>query len=158
MCQPGGPLLNSERNAVGILVGVGLTCLIGLFVIFTSNRDAGWRLLAAAYKNKESSKSIQWRFVSARMGNGSSYVPYRAALNIGSDTHGLHLSMFPLLSIGAPALLIPWEELTANMPEGGSTRDLEFRFRAAPSVFLRINKGLGAAILANKPTYPPVQP
>lgn len=142
---------------MGILVVVGAICLIGLLVIFTSNRDAGWHLLAAAYKNKGSSKSIQWRFVSARMGNGSSYVPYRAALNIGSDTQGLHLSMFPLLSIGAPALLIPWEELTANTPEDSSTRYLEFRFRAVPSVFLRINKGLGVAILAHKPKHPPVQ-
>lgn len=82
---------------------------------------------------------------------------YRAALNVGADTQGLHLSMFPLLSIGAPALLIPWQQLTVNIPEDGSARDLEFRFRAAPSVFLRINKGLGAAILAHKPTHLPVQ-
>ena len=142
---------------MGILVGVVVTCLIGLFVVFTSNRDAGWNLLATAYKNKGSSKSIQWRFVSARMGNGSSYVPYRAALNIGADAQGLHLSMFPLLSIGAPALLIPWQQLTVNTPEDGSTRYLEFRFRAVPSVFLRINKGLGVAILAHKPNHPLVQ-
>ena len=103
--------------------------LIGLFVVFMANRDAGWQLLAASYKNLESGKSIQWRFVSARMGNGSSIVPYRAALNIGADTQGLHLSVFPLLSIGAPALLIPWQELTVNKPNSSSARDLEFRFR-----------------------------
>lgn len=141
-----------------ILVALVAISLIGLFVVFTSNRQAGWHLLAASYKNQKSSKSIQWRFVSARMGNGSSIVPYRAALNIGSDTQGLHLSVFPLLSVGAPALLIPWQELTVNTPVSGSARDVEFHFRAAPSVFLRINKGLGAAILAHKPVHPPVQP
>lgn len=135
-----------------ILVALIAVPLIGLFVVFTSNRQAGWHLLAASYKDHKSSKSIQWRFVSARMGNGSSIVPYRAALNIGADTQGLHLSIFPLLSIGAPALLIPWQELMVNAPEGGFARDLEFRFRAAPSVFLRVNKGLGAAILAHKPS------
>jgi len=91
------------------------------------------------------------------MGKGSYIVPYRAALNLGADTQGLHLSVFPLLSIGAPALLIPWQEVTVNTPESNAARDLEFRFRAAPSVFLRINKGLGAAIIANKPTDSSVQ-
>lgn len=87
------------------------------------------------------------------MGSGSAFVPYRTALNIGADTQGLHLSIFPLLSIGAPALLIPWQQLTVNIPEDASARYLEFRFCAAPSVFLRIDKGLGAAILAHKPTH-----
>lgn len=140
-----------------ILIALVALSLIGLFVVFMANRDAGWQLLAASYKNLESCKSIQWRFVSARMGNGSSIVPYRAALNIGADTQGLHLSVFPLLSIGAPALLIPWQELTVNKSNSSSARDLEFRFQAAPFVFLRINKDLGAAILAHKPTHPPVQ-
>jgi hypothetical protein len=88
--------------------------------------------------------------------SGSSIVPYRAALNIGADTQGLHLSMFPLLRIGAPALLIPWRQLTVAVPEDGSARNLEFRFRAAPSVFLRINKDLAAAILAHRSTNLPV--
>lgn len=140
-----------------ILVALVATCLIGLFVVFTANRDAGWQLLATSYKNQEPSKPIQWRFVSARMGNGSSLVPYRASLNIGADTQGLHLSIFPLLRIGAPALFIPWQQLIVNIPEDASTRDLEFRFRATPSVYLRINKALGAAVLAHKPTHIPVQ-
>ena len=60
------------------------------------------------------------------------------------------------LALDPPGLLIPWEELTANAPDGGSPRYLEFRFRAVPSVFLRISKGLGVAILAQRPNHPPI--
>lgn len=85
------------------------------------------------------------------MGNGVTVVPYRAAINIGADNAGLYLSMFLLFRLGTPSLFIPWEHLSVKPPES-PTSGVEFRFLAAPSVFLRVGRSLGAAILTHMPT------
>lgn len=124
--------------------------LIAVLVVTTTNRQSGWPLLAAFYRIPQTPRAMQWRFVSARMGNGVTVVPYRAAINIGADNAGLYLSMFLLFRLGTPPLFIPWEHLSVKPSVGPSS--VEFRFLAAPTVFLRVGRSLGAAILSQMPS------
>jgi len=80
---------------MGAIVAALAILSAGLLVSYITNRQAGWGLLAVAYTNQDASKHTQWTFVSARMGNGSTVVPYRAALNIGADTLGIYLQSSP---------------------------------------------------------------
>ena len=134
-----------------VIIGVVIALSIAVFVILTTSSESGWRRLAETYRSRDSSRSIQWRFVSARMGRGSSTVPYRAALNIGADTAGLHLSLFPLFRLGSPPLFVPWEDLSVSY-EDISRREVEFHFRGAPDVILRLGKTIGEDILRQKPS------
>ena len=141
----------SKEYFLEVVGGILGTLLIAVFVVTTTNRQSGWPLLAASYRIQQNPRAMQWRLVSARMGNGVMVVTYRAAINIGADNGGLYLSMFLLFRIGTPPLFIPWEHLSVKPPESPMS-GVEFRFLAAPSVFLRVSRSLGAAILTHMPT------
>ena len=70
-------------------------------------RIGGWSALATKFRAVEEPAGERFRFCSAKIGIAA----YRSAITaIKSDT-GLHLSMFPLLRLGHPAILIPWSEM-----------------------------------------------
>jgi hypothetical protein len=138
-----------KENIVGIVIAIVSMLSLASLIILTTNGQAGWGRLAETYKSQAASTPMQWRFVSARMGRGSSVMPYRAALNIGVEAEGLHLSLFPLFRLGALPLFIPWEDVSVSQ-EGVSSREIEFHFQDAPDVFLRLGKTVGADIVKYK--------
>jgi len=131
---------------VKIIIAILGTLLIALSALLSAISQSGWRRLAEFYRSGRSSKPIRWRFVSARMGYGSAVVPFRAALNLGADGNGVSLSLFPLFRLGAPPLFVPWEHLSVESDDTSGW--MQFRFRDAPDVVLRLQRPLGQEILA----------
>ena len=77
--------------------------------------------------------------------------PLRNALNITVNDDGLHLSMFPLFRIFHPPLFFPWDHVSTTSCSGLAANWLEFHFREAPSVVLRLTKSVGTEVLAYAP-------
>lgn len=77
--------------------------------------------------------------------------PLRNALNVAVDESGLHLSLFPLFRLFHPPLFIPWDHITTRSCSGLSANWLEFHFREAPSVVLRLTKSVGTELVTFTP-------
>ena len=131
------------------------TLLVGLLILVAANAQSGWRLLAEPYTCFETIETKQWRFISARMGSGGSFVSFRACLNIGADRAGVYLSLFPLFRLGNPPLFIPWHHLSLEVREGFLSSEMLFHFREAPSVSLCLKESLGQEILTHAPENMP---
>ncbi|HET7232517.1 MAG TPA: hypothetical protein VFJ16_21085 [Longimicrobium sp.] len=65
---------------------------------------SGWRALAREYRGRLASPAGSVGMSSGRMG----LTGYRNCLNVSVGAQGLGLSVFPLLAVGSPPLVIPW--------------------------------------------------
>ena len=129
-----------------VLFAIVGTLILALLVVISTAKQSGWKELAEHYTTS-CVECLQWKFVSARIGRNGRSTAYRAALNLGATRAGVYMSVFPLFRIGHPALFIPWRDLSVAVHEGILGQQYEFHFRASPSVFLRIGKGLGEELL-----------
>jgi hypothetical protein len=65
---------------------------------------SGWSQLAKQYRTRQPPPNNLSSMNSGRVG----WVSFKGCLNIGVTSKGLYLSVFPLLRLGHPPLLIPW--------------------------------------------------
>src|SRR5436190_23340607 len=95
----------------------------------------GWRALAERYPATQ-------RFAGARFGMkraGMRWgVAYRSSVNLGADSTGLFLSVFPLFRVGHPPLFIPWSDISFSRETGWLLRGVRLQFRGVPGVSLLI--------------------
>ena len=114
---------------------------------------SGWGILSEVYLSaRDFRPKQQWSFLSAWMGvrEGDTLLgvekplfSLRSCLNIAVNEAGLRLSVFPLFRLFHPPLFIPWEHVSKENHSGIVSNWIEFRFRGAPSVVLRIRKSVG---------------
>jgi hypothetical protein len=80
-------------------------------------------------------------------------LPFRSALHFGTNSEGLHLSVFLLFRLGRPSLFIPWSEISASPAEGIFSKKMKLDFRGAPRVSLYISDRLGRELIKRAPWY-----
>lgn len=103
----------------------------------------GWRALAEHYRASDEPAGERFSWCSLRL----RVVNYNNCLNLVAGRSGLHLSIFPLLRSGHPALLLPWSEITLTPSSGFLGPYLDLQTRRAPGVRLRLRRGLAEKIL-----------
>src|ERR1700730_16112732 len=97
---------------------------------------------------------VRWRFQSGQM---RLMMGFRNAVTVGSSPEGLYLSPFFPLRPGKAPVLIPWNDVSARPGKFSFWRDMEFRFRQAPAVFLQLPLSLGNKVRAAAgPAWPAV--
>lgn len=103
----------------------------------------GWRTLAEHYRASDEPPGKRFSWGSLRM----RFVNYNNCLNLIAGRNGLHLSIFPLLRSGHPALLLPWSDIAVTPSSGFLGPYLDLQARKAPDVRLRLRRGLAEKIL-----------
>ncbi|HEY7676970.1 MAG TPA: hypothetical protein VIG69_07845 [Candidatus Methylomirabilis sp.] len=122
-----------------VIAGIWIALSIAL------SRAGGWAALAAVYRASEAFEGERWRFQSAGMRWGTNY---GSCLTVGADAKGLHLAVPLLFRIGHPPLFIPWTDISVTVMRRPVLTYLEFRFRRAPAIPLRVGERLGRRIAA----------
>lgn len=113
---------------------------------------SGWRRLAQSYRLTSPFNGQQWRFCNGYMRWSTNY---NGCLTIGADMRGLYLAVLFLFRYGHPPLFVPWADVQVAASEGRFFSYLEFSFRRAPGVVLRVHQRLGREVLAaGKHSFP----
>jgi hypothetical protein len=120
---------------------IALWITVCYFVGFLS----GWHDLARAYRHAGTFVGVRWRFQSGRM---RLWMGLHNILTIGINPQGLYLATFVLFRAGTPPLLIPWHDVSPQPGKFLFWKYVEFRFRQAPSVFLRLSFSLAERMRA----------
>jgi hypothetical protein len=107
----------------------------------------GWQALAGRYRATQSFTGERFWMKSAAMGG----VGYRNSVNLGADSSGLYLAVFPLFRAGHPPLFIPWSDISFSEERRWLLRGVRLQFREAPGVSLLIPTNLAKRIFANGP-------
>jgi hypothetical protein len=141
------------------LILINVVVFIG--IMFALVRSTGWAELAKHYRFQGTlARKQRWSFQSARMGIRDPnpllgverpLSPLRNALNVAVNEAGMHLSIFLLFRMFHPPLFVPWDHISTKACSGLSANWLEFHFRDAPSVVLRLRKSVGKEILKYAP-------
>jgi hypothetical protein len=100
---------------------------------------SGWHELARAYRHAGAFMGSRWRFQSGQM---RLLLGIHNALTVGANPQGLYLAMFAFFRPAGPPLLIPWSDVSARPGKFLFWNYVEFRFRQAPYVFLRLSSSL----------------
>lgn len=106
----------------------------------------GWTSLAQVYRLTESFEGDRRWFQSAQM---RWRVNYGSCLIVGANAKGLYLAILFPFRIGHPPLFIPWGDISIRRKEGFLFNTLEFRFRRAPEIPLRVSERLGRRLAAS---------
>jgi len=112
-----------------------------VFVSFIIGTISGWQALSRRFScPKGVFHGGTWSFRRARM---RFLTNYGNCLNFGADESGLYMSIFPLLRVGHPALLIPWAEITVVPGERGFIfKQRTLRLGRQEAIPLRISASL----------------
>jgi hypothetical protein len=131
-----------------------------LIVMFIAHHWSGWNLLARHYRlhNKFHGKRW-WTFVSARMGKTESaelgikmpLFSLRSALNIRANDDGIRLSLVPPFGFISRPLFVPWADLSIKILREFLSTWVEFHFREAPGVALRVRERVGREVIEHSP-------
>lgn len=81
------------------------------FVTMLLSFFSGWTSLGETYRGRLSS---EWRsewMATASLNRFGIPVSYSNCLNVAVGNEGVQLSVFPLLALGAPRLLVPWDDV-----------------------------------------------
>ena len=115
---------------------------------------SAWSLLADKYSCSEPFNGQSWNFQNGMLGLRDEIDPtlealqsYRAALHIGANSEGLHLSLFLISRFGRPPLFIPWRDISTSEAEGAFLKKMKLDFRAVPRVSLYISDWLGRDVM-----------
>ena len=118
----------------------------------------GWSLLVERYKSATRFEGQQWRFQSGMIGlrdevdpTLEGVVPFRAALDFGTNEQGLYISVFILFRWRRPALFIPWSEVSVSPVDGVFAKRMKLDFRSVPRVSLYISNQLARKLIAEAP-------
>ena len=123
-----------------ILLWLGVTVLLSYL--------SGWAFLARHYRAVLPYAGRYQRIRSSQMGPLGPLGGARNAVNVGVDAQGLHLRMFILFRLNCRDLLIPWPEITVTRGKFWFANYVEFHFRQAPKIGLRIYGKAGEVIQA----------
>ena len=108
----------------------------------------GWRALGERYRATQRFTGARFWMKSAGMRWG---VGYRSSVNLGADSSGLFLSVFPLFRVGHPPLFIPWSDISFSRERGWLLGGVRLQFRGVPGVSLLIPTKLATKIFSNGP-------
>jgi len=113
---------------------------------------SGWGELSRCYRSGDPFEGRKWKF---RRGQMRLLMKYSNCLTIGANPQGLYLAVFFLFRIGHPRLLVPWQDISVTTGKTLFWKWIEFRFRQAPSVWLRIYGSLADEVrLTAGPFWP----
>ena len=130
-------------------LGIVLAALgIWLVVTFLLSYISGWAFLAEHYRAARPYAGRYERIRSSQMGPLGPFGGARNAVNVGIDPDGLHLRMFILFRINCRDLFIPWRDITVSRGRSYFVDYVEFHFRQAPKIGLRIYGKAGEVIRA----------
>ena len=100
---------------------------------------SGWSLLAERYRLAAPFEGRHWRFQSGMVGlrdeidsSLEGLLPFRAALDFGTNADGLYLTVFQLFRWRRPALFIPWSEVSTSPADGVFSKRTHSTFGAYP--------------------------
>jgi hypothetical protein len=130
-------------------LGIVLAALgIWLGVTFLLSYISGWAFLAEHYRAARPFAGRYERIRSSQMGPLGPFGGARNAVNVGIDPEGLHLRMFILFRINCRDLFIPWRDIMVSRGRSYFMDYVEFHFRQAPKIGLRIYGKAGEVIRA----------
>jgi len=135
-----------------------LLAFVGLWVgvTFLLSYISGWAFLAEHYRAGQPYTGRYVRVRSSQMGPLGPFGGARNALNVGVNPEGLHLRMFILFRINCRDLFIPWRDITVSRGKSYFQDYVEFHFRQAPRIGLRIFGKTAEVIQALAgPAWPP---
>jgi hypothetical protein len=141
-------------------LGIALA-FVGLWlgVTFLLSYVSGWAFLAEHYRAARPYAGRYERIRSSQMGPLGPFGGARNALNVGIDHEGLHLRMFILFRLNCRDLFIPWRDVTVNRGRSMFVDFVEFQFRQAPKIGVRIYGKAGEVIQALAgPAWPAEMP
>ena len=127
-----------------VLFGVGIWFAITLLLSYVS----GWALLARFYRAAQPFAGRYERVRASQMGPLGPFGGARNALYIGIDPQGLHLRMFILFRLNCRDLFMPWAEISVTRGRSFFLDFVEFHFRQAPRIRVRIFGKAGDVIKA----------
>jgi len=129
---------------------------IWILVPFIIVRVGGWSLLAKVYlaQGSDTLDGERWRFQSIQMRWATNY---NNCVTVRTNALGLGFSVLSLFRLGHPPLLIPWSDITVHKVKRSRFFPslIEFRFRLAPSIPIRVNNKLFSKIQASSDKYCP---
>ena len=128
--------------AVLFLVGIWLA------VTFLLSYISGWAIVAEHYRAGQPYAGRYERIRFTQMGPLGPFGGARNAVSVGADPQGLHLRMFILFRINCRDLCIPWRDITVTRGRSWFMDFIEFHFRLAPKIQLRIYGKAGEAVKA----------
>ena len=137
-----------------LLAFVALWLAVMVLISYTS----GWAILARYYRAVRPYAGRYERVRSSQMGPLGMFGGARNALNLGVDPQGLHLRMFILFRVNCRDLFFPWSDITVSRGKSFFMEYVEFHFRLAPRIPLRIYGPPGQAIQALAGASWPVEP
>jgi len=130
-------------------LGIALAfVLLWLAVTFLLSYISGWAFLAEHYRAARPYAGRYERIRSSQMGPLGPFGGARHALNVGIDHEGLHLRMFILFRLNCRDLFIPWRDITVSRGRSMFVDFVEFHFRQAPKIAVRIYGKAGEVIQA----------
>ena len=127
-----------------VLFGVGIWFAITLLLSYVS----GWALLARFYRAAQPFAGRYERVRASQMGPLGPFGGARNALYVGIDPQGLHLRMFILFRLNCRDLFMPWAEISVTRGRSFFLDFVEFHFRQAPRIRVRIFGKAGDVIKA----------
>ena len=141
-------------------LGIALAfVLLWLAVTFLLSYISGWAFLAEHYRAGRPYAGRYERIRSSQMGPLGPFGGARNALNVGIDHEGLHLRMFILFRLNCRDLFIPWRDITVSRGRSMFVDFVEFHFRQAPKIGVRIYGKAGEVIQALAgPVWPAEMP
>jgi hypothetical protein len=109
---------------------------------------SGWAFLARHYRAARPFAGRYERIRASQMGPLGPFGGARNALYVAIDPQGLHLRMFILFRVNCRDLFIPWGEITVTRGRSFFMDFVEFHFRQAPRIGVRIFGKAGDVIKA----------
>ena len=91
-------------NAKFLIILAGFV-LLWCVISYTVAMLGGWQTLAQRWRATEAFAGPKHYFCSGQM---RWWIGYRSALTLGSNMHGLHMSVMAPFRLGHPPLFIPW--------------------------------------------------
>lgn len=118
------------------------------FVCWIIAQAGGWSRLAQSYLSQSEFTGRKWTLQFGRMGLSR----YRGVLTVGANREGVFLDVMPLFRVGHPPLFIPWHDITIGEDtEWMMLSYVVFTFAKSPGVKLRLLRGLGDEVMAERP-------
>jgi hypothetical protein len=121
---------------------------IWLAVTFLLSYVSGWAFLAGHYRAAQPFAGRYECIRFTQMGPLGPFGGARNALYAGVDAQGLHLRMLIIFRVNCRDLFVPWRDITVTRGKAYFADYVEFNFRAAPKIPLRIFGKAGEAIKA----------
>jgi hypothetical protein len=126
-------------NLTGPIGGAISFFVLWIVICYIIGLVSGWHELARPYRHSGTFRGSRWKFQSGRMRLS---MGIHNALTVGVNPQGLYLAIFVPFCVGNPPLRVPWNDVSARPGKFLFWKYVEFRFRQAPNVFLRLSSSL----------------